>query len=159
MIRLMRPMIYFAVMILLVSGCKVKVKNQDSGSDSTSKKQSISWLLAGDEYKAWAIESFTVNGEDQLKGLEPCKLDNIDFYYRNQSFESTEGNTLCKPGDPTILRRGKWSLNADSTAIEVKLGSDLFSLQLVEINEKKLHYRAETGKQVTEVVLVVSSIK
>lgn len=159
MIRLMRPMIYFAVMILLVSGCKVKVKNQDSGSDSTSKKQSISWLLAGDEYKAWAIESFTVNGEDQLKGLEPCKLDNIDFYYRNQSFESTEGNTLCKPGDPTILRRGKWSLNADSTAIEVKLGSDLFSLQLIEINEKKLHYRAETGKQVTEAVLVASDFK
>ncbi|MBK6962432.1 MAG: hypothetical protein IPH20_00505 [Bacteroidales bacterium] len=159
MLRLMRQTIYLAAIVLIMSGCKIKVKNQDSASDSTSKKQSIAWLLAGDEYKAWAIESFMVNGEDQLKGLEPCQLDNIDFYYRNQVFESTEGNTLCKPGDPAILRRGKWSLNADSTAIEVKLGTDLFSLQLVEINEKRLHYRAETGKQVTEAVLVVSSKK
>ena len=158
MLRLTRQTIYFTAIVLMVTGCKVKDRNQDSASDSAAKKQSIAWLLAGDEYKVWAIESFMVNGEDQLKGLEPCQLDNTDIYYRNQLFESTEGNTLCKPGD-TLLRRGKWSLNVDSTAIEVKLGTDLFSLQLVEINEKRLHYRSENGKQVTEAVLVVSSKK
>lgn len=152
--RIITPLIYFVLSALVAFSCKVKDRNQESTADNSSKKQSVAWLLAGDEYKGWAIESFTVNGDDQLKSYEPCKLDNIDFYFRNLVFESNEGPTRCNTSDPDILRRGKWSLNSDSTTVEVKLGTDLFSLIIVELTENTFHYRSEIGKNITEAKLV-----
>lgn len=145
--------------VMMSAGCRISSRNQDPATNHTDGKAGISWLLAGDAYKTWAIESFTVDGIDQLKTLEPCQLDNMDVYYRNLVYESVEGDSRCKTNDPDIRRYGKWSLNADSTAIEVKLGTDLFSLQIVEITEKKLHYRSTSNNQVTEAVLVASNYK
>lgn len=152
--RINTPLIYFVLSALVAFSCKVKDRNQESTADKSSKKKSVAWLLAGDESKGWAIQSFKVNGEDQLKSYEPCQLDNIDFYFRNQVFESNEGLTRCNANDPDILRRGKWSLNTDSTTVEVKLGTDLFSLTIVELTEDTFHYRSEIGKNVTEARLV-----
>ena len=154
MIRITTLLIYFVLLALLAFSCKVKDRNQESTADNSSKKQSVAWLLAGDESKGWAIQSFTVNGEDQLKGFEPCRLDNIDFYFRNQVFESNEGLTRCNTNDPAILRRGKWSLNSDSITVEVKMGTDLFSLIIVELTEDTFHYRSEIGNNVTEAKLI-----
>jgi hypothetical protein len=152
--RLTSPLIFFILSALLAFSCKVKDRKQESTANTNSKKQSVAWLLAGDESKGWAIQSFTVNGEDQLKSLEPCQLDNIDYYFRNLVFESKEGLARCNANDPDILRRGKWSLNTDSTTVEVKLGTDLFSLTIVELTEDTFHYRSEIGKNVTEARLV-----
>lgn len=152
--RIISPLIYITLLALVAFSCKVKNRNQETTADNNSKKQSVAWLLAGDDSRGWAIQSFTVNGDDQLKSLEPCQLDNIDFYFRNQVFESNEGLTRCNKNDPDILRRGKWSLNSDSTAVEVKLGTDLFSLTIVELTEDMFHYRAEIDKNVTEAILI-----
>ncbi|KAF0197304.1 MAG: hypothetical protein FD166_1946 [Bacteroidetes bacterium] len=148
-----------AILVIIVAGCSIRNNKQESQEPKTEKKSGVSWLLAGDVSKVWAIESFTVDGIDQLKGLETCQLDNLDVYCRNLVYESIEGNTRCKTNDPEIRRHGKWSLNADSTAIEVKLGTDLFSLQIIEISEKKLHYRSNDNNHVTEAVLVASDYK
>lgn len=152
--RISSTLIYFILIVLVALSCKVKDRNQESTADNSSKKQSVAWLLAGDESKGWAIQSFNVNGEDQLKSLEPCQLDNIDYYFRNQVFESNEGLSRCNTNDPDILRRGKWSLNSDSTVVEVKLGTDLFSLTIIELTEDTFHYRSEIDKNVTEAILV-----
>lgn len=143
-----------AIPALLLCSCSVRNQNQESADTDLQQKKSIAWLLAGNSYKAWAIESFRVDGIDQLKGLAACELDNLDVYHRNFVFESVEGNQRCKSNDPEIRRRGKWSLNADSTAIEVKLGTDLVTLQIIELTEKKLHYRSTMNQRVTEAVLV-----
>jgi hypothetical protein len=146
--------LFFSVVIL--AGCTVRNNKQEPQDLKTEKKTDIAWLLAGDVSKAWAIESFTVDGIDQLQGLAACELDNLDVYYRNLVYESIEGKLRCKTSDPEVRRHGKWSLNADSTAIDVKLGMDLFTLQIVEITEKKLHYRSNDNNRVTEAVLVAS---
>jgi len=147
------------LLVLMLTGCSVRNNKPESPEVIREKNTSISWLLAGDVCKAWAIESFTVDGIDQLKGLEACQLDNLDVYYRNLVYESIEGNTRCKNNDPEVRRHGKWSLNADSTAIEVKLGMDLLTLQIVEITDKKLHYRSTNNNHITEAVLVASNYK
>ncbi|NTW25583.1 MAG: hypothetical protein HGA37_12870, partial [Lentimicrobium sp.] len=141
------------------AGCKIKDKNQESNPKLSDEKESIAWLLAADDFKGWAVESFSVNGEDQLKSMKPCQLDNIDFYYRNQIYESREGKSRCDDTDPEIRSRGKWTLSADSTAIEVKLGSKPYSLQIVSLTKNRLHYRSEVNNQITEVVLVATEDK
>lgn len=144
---------------LLMGGCKVKDKNPETKNTIASPKQNKAWLLAGDEYKAWAVESFTVNGLDQLKDMKACQLDNVDVYFRNLSLESHEGASRCHDNDPDIFSRGKWSFNADSSAIEIKLGSNLLQLDIVELTKNRFHYRSEVKSQITEAVLVATDYK
>lgn len=146
----------FAFFLLLIAGCKAKDKIQKTNVISADKKGSIDWLLAGDDFKAWAVESFSINGEDKLKDMKNCQLDNIDCYYRNQIYESLEGNSRCTETDPELISRGKWTLNADSTAIEVKLGSRMYTLQIINLTKNRLHYRSVVNKQTTEAVLVAT---
>jgi len=145
-----------AFFLLLIAGCKVKDKIQETAVISADKKESIDWLLAGDDFKAWTVESFSINGEDKLKDMKPCQLDNVDCYYRNQIYESREGNSRCNESDPELISRGKWTLNADSTAIDVKLGSRIHTLQIISLTKNKLHYRSSVNKQTTEAVLVAT---
>ncbi len=134
--------------------CKVNNKSAEIPADSTVSRKSISRLLAGDVSKAWAIKSFHVDGEDQLKGLSPCELDNTDHYFRNLVYEAREGKSRCNDSDPDIRQRGKWSLNADSTAVEVKMGTSLFTLEIINLNENEFHYRSVNNGKTTEAVLV-----
>lgn len=144
----------FAIFLLLVAGCKTKDSIQQANIEPAEHKERIDWLLAGDDFKVWAVESFSINGEDKLKDMMPCQLDNVDCYYRNQIYESREGNSRCNETDPELISRGKWTLNADSTAIEVKLGSRMLTLQIISLTKNRLHYRSVVNKQTTEAVLV-----
>lgn len=152
-------LIGITLFLMLCAGCKIKEKNQESTIKRPDKRVSIAWLLASDDFKGWAVESLSVNGEDQLKSMKHCQLDNIDFYYRNQIYESREGKSRCVETDPEVRSRGKWTLNADSTAIEVKLGSKLHTLQIISLTKNRLQYRSAVNNQITEVVLVATEDK
>lgn len=141
-----------SILAVITGSCKIKDRNTETVADTSARKMSMAWLLAGDNYKAWAIESFTVNKVDQLKDLESCQLDNLDLYYRNLVFESVEGDTRCKTTDSDLRGRGKWTLNADSTGIEIKLGQQFHSLQIIELTQTRFHYKADNDGQITEAV-------
>jgi len=150
--KAIKILIFIASLAIITGSCKVKVNNQESAPVNI-KTHSILWLLAGDSYKAWTVELFTVNGLDQLKEMKPCQQDNLDLYYRNLVYESVEGNTKCEKTDPDLRQRGKWSMNSDSTTVELKLGRQLFTIQIVELTETRFHYKVDLNGQITEAVL------
>lgn len=153
--KLSRSITTLAVLtvIALLSSCRVNNRQTESPAKDIGNTKSISQLLAGNISKSWAIRSFVVDGEDQLKGLKACELDNTDHYFRNLVYEAREGKSRCNDSDPEIRQHGKWTLNADSTAVEVKMGTSLFTLEIINLTENEFHYRSVNNGKTTEAVL------
>lgn len=146
-----------ALMLVMVCGCTFAKLSKETKTGTAGPKKNKAWLLAGNDHKSWTIVSFSIDGADQLSDMKPCELDNVDVYSRNQVYETFEGESRCNPNDPELKSRGKWSFNADSSSIEIKLGSKLFSLQLLELSETILHYTSVTKNGTSDLVLKASA--
>lgn len=91
----------------------------------TSVAETNGVLLAGavGTTKSWTLTSITQskNGGAAVaaSGMPTCESDNIYKFSNNsaQSYQNTEGNSVCTSGDPTTIESGSWAFTDDGKTL------------------------------------------
>ncbi|QNF31924.1 lipocalin family protein [Adhaeribacter swui] len=92
--------------------------------------------------KNWVLTAYTsqVNNQpvkDEFAFYDDCNADDIYRFFKNNTFEVSEGATKCDSADPQVYSQGTWSINPDNF-LTMQSGNTPESAKIVEITKSKL---------------------
>ena len=111
-------LLLLAAIVGLIGSCtKTETKTSVATTNGT--------LLAGaaGQSKSWTLKSLSVsvNGSaaQAVTGIPACESDNIYKFSNNstQSYQNTEGNSICTSGDPATIESGSWAFTDDGKTL------------------------------------------
>lgn len=117
--------------------------------DNTTKK---SRLLTSSDFKRWKMVKETLGGVDVTQGYPICELDNFHvFHIAGTSYVIDAGDSYCpEPNKEPAEKRGSYSFNADTTALDISFNDTTFTAKLMELTESRLVWQVETNQGVYE---------
>lgn len=99
-----------ALVVFMVS--MFSCKKDDSGPSAPTNTE----LLTKSSWKLVNLEADTLGTGvyfSLLPYMDNCEKDDITTYKTDNTFQVTEGASVCTPGDPNIYNSGTWQFSAD----------------------------------------------
>ena len=155
------------IAIVLIDSCTKKETTPPSAAETNGT------LLAGAKgaSKNWNLTSMlgSVNGSTPQDiqvltstSFPACELDNVFQFSNNstQSFQHSEGGSLCTSGDPTVVESGSWALTNDGKTLLIDAIVNATSTQVQSAAEPFLGYMILAwGAPLTVLQLTATSLK
>ena len=121
----MRNYIYSFLLVTMVMAC--------SKEEALSDNQ----LISSSEGKKWVLNEVIVDTIDVTDSLESCVLDNERIFYSDNTYEITEGDTVCV-GEPADTASGTWMFNDIKTTLKIAVGTDTAEYIIKELYKNQM---------------------